>query len=1063
MHRRCIRLIVALAFCCLAVPAQMGPSLGDSVPYPWYSGVQQNPTQLRLPAAQHVVSIAGASWVRVFFSDITLGADDRIVITGLLDGARQSLDRIDVKKWGETSAYFNGDTVTIELIVAPGSSASYEITRVARGAFVVGGIETLCGADNRTPSSENPVCRILTSATSSSPFGSGFLVDAGGCMLTAGHVVAAWGNTPVAEFNVPFSTAAGNVVHPGPQDQYPVDMASVVFVNGAIGDDWAVCRLFNDPAANQGFMNMATSLPAVNTTLRITGCGTDSTPNQTYNGIQQTDTGPYTAFQAPSELRYRVDTTGGVSGSPVRINSNDLVIGIHTNGGCTATGGFNSGTSLFNPGLQAAIGTVCGFPPACSSITLGGTTSQPAGCSPLTANFTITPAAWNVVAVSSTSDWDLTAGGVSSVMAGPICDYLIQDGRAGGTAISSATLTRVSGNASCQAQYAPRQWATLNSTTTVAWGSSQIVQIIEVSIITPGNYDITIGGAGLNWALFAPTTNAWMPSTTAMTTGTAGGGTVTVPGLNTGVYAIVISRDGGVGTPVPNPTVNVSSGAPTCPANIATPAGGYSLDCGTQLTRQWTLTSAAATSGGSWSIGCTQGNLPASWLSFVGTPTSTTADVRVTVPPCTPAGVYSCPDGLQWTGTCVGTPNTTLTAAITVTVANCAAANGPTASPTASPNPVCAGQPTVITANANNASSYSWTFPSGTPASSTAQNPTVTFAAPGTYNCTLTMNGTCTGTSSTVQIPIIVGPAMNVAAISPSTGDVTGGTFVTITGSGFTGASGARIGGASCTGFTVVSNTQITCCVPPSAAGALPADVVVEQAACSASLSGGFTYTGSAPVVTLLTPATLAPTTQQVLLTIDGSGFTPTSVAHIDRQPIPTSWITSTQLVAVVPAGMASGPAGLTLEVADGNFGAPVSNPVVLPVGTQNNVGVITVSPLAFNPGDPITARLGNLTPTAPLTLVLEPAPPTPITGFPTAADDNLLAVGSSMMFPLLDGLGIFLPPNPANAADACGVFTVNGNALNPAANVTVRLQAAYIDPSAPAGFRLTWAHPLGL
>ena len=777
--------IIAVVACLVALaPAQMGPSIGDSVAHPWYSGVQTNSTLIRVPMGDHVVSVPGTPWVRLFFSDITLGPDDRIVITGVLDGVSQTLDAINVKRWSSTSAYFNGDTVQVQLLVAPASTASYEITRVAHGFAVSGATESICGAvDNRTPSTEQEVCRILTAANSSTAYGTGFIIDSSGCMLTAGHVAAAWGIAPVAEFNVPFSSASGAVNHPAPQDQYPIDTLSLIMVNGVIGDDWAVAKVFNDPAASQGFMTLAAALPAVNTTTRITGNGTDTTPNSTYNGIQQTDTGPLTAISG-FELRYRIDTTGGNSGSPVRVNSSNLVYGIHTNGGCTATGGFNSGTSIFNTGLQAAIGTVCGGAPSCQPLTLA-TGSQNSTCSPVAANFTLGAAAWNAIGVSSVGDWDITGGGASSTMAGSACDYIIHDGRAGFSNVGSAIATRAAGTASADLQHAARIWATLGSTTSFPWPQDEILRVIELNITTTGNYDFTISGLNLEWSLFSPASNVWMTRAAAMVTATVGGGTVTVPGLTPGVYAVVISRDGGAGTPLPNVSVNISSGAPTCPASISSPAQGYSLDCGTQLTRQWTVTSAGSLSGGSWSLPCTGGNLPASWLTFVGTPTATTADVRVTVPPCTPAGVYSCPTGIQWTGTCLGVTSTTLTAPIAVTVAACPAAGGPGASPTANPNPVCAGQSAVFAANAQNATSYSWTFPGGTPSTSSSQNPTVMFANPGTYTCTLSMNGSCAGTSGTAQVTVIVGPAMNVAAISPATGDVTGGTFVTITGSGF--------------------------------------------------------------------------------------------------------------------------------------------------------------------------------------------------------------------------------------------------------------------------------------
>jgi hypothetical protein len=51
-------------------------------------------------------------------------------------------------------------------------------------------------------------------------------------------------------------------------------------------------------------------------------------------------------------LRYTVDTQGGNSGSPVIVEGGgNVAIGIHTHGGCSATGGSNAGTGFRYQGL----------------------------------------------------------------------------------------------------------------------------------------------------------------------------------------------------------------------------------------------------------------------------------------------------------------------------------------------------------------------------------------------------------------------------------------------------------------------------------------------------------------------------------------------------------------------------------------------------------------------------------------------------------------------------------------------------------------------------------------
>jgi serine protease len=72
----------------------------------------------------------------------------------------------------------------------------------------------------------------------------------------------------------------------------------------------------------------------------------------------------------------------------------------------------------------------------------------------------------------------------------------------------------------------------------------------------------------------------------------------------------------------------------------------------------------------------------------------------------------------------------------------------PNANFTASATSTCTNTPVQFTdMSTNNPTSWSWVFPGGTPASSTQQNPSVTYASPGTYSVTLyatNSNGTST-------------------------------------------------------------------------------------------------------------------------------------------------------------------------------------------------------------------------------------------------------------------------------------------------------------------------------
>jgi len=93
-----------------------------------------------------------------------------------------------------------------------------------------------------------------------------------------------------------------------------------------------------------------------------------------------------------------------------------------------------------------------------------------------------------------------------------------------------------------------------------------------------------------------------------------------------------------------------------------------------------------------------------------------------------------------------------------INITGVSAPTAPTASFTSSASgSTCAGQ--VVTFNntsTGNPTSYSWTFPSGSPATSTAQNPTVTWATAGTY--TVTLVATNSNGSNTTTQTIVVNP-----------------------------------------------------------------------------------------------------------------------------------------------------------------------------------------------------------------------------------------------------------------------------------------------------------------
>lgn len=128
----------------------------------------------------------------------------------------------------------------------------------------------------------------------------------------------------------------------------------------------------------------------------------------------------------------------------------------------------------------------------------------------------------------------------------------------------------------------------------------------------------------------------------------------------------------------------------------------------------------------------------------------------------------------------------------------------PIASFTSAPSsPVCAGQTVTYTSTSTNSpTSYSWTFPGGTPATSTVANPTVTYSTAGTYNVSLTAtNGAGSNTSNqTAYISVGAAPA--------TPGSITGTASVCANTSGLT-FSIAAVAGASNYTWTVPAGATI--------------------------------------------------------------------------------------------------------------------------------------------------------------------------------------------------------------------------------------------------------------
>lgn len=390
--------VLAAACTASTALAQETPPPSQTLRYHYDSGPVANTANSTQVISSATIHVQGAAWLRLLFQHVYLAGDADagtgaiVRITSFKDGATQELDANDVRRWRASSAYFNGDTVELEIVAPPGVGSS----RVAVRALVAGlstmPLYSICGpTDDRTLSSDAACGRLMPV-----PCTGWIFDDCAHSLLTAGHCAGTdpVNNLTTIEFNVPPSDPAGQLQHPPPEDQYSIDPNSFQWSNNGVGDDWCYFGCFPNsntaltPYQAQGqSYALAPAPPAFNAayTMRVTGYGQDLVINVN-NQVQQTATGPYFSFGG-STLRYAVDTTPGASGSPVTWeDGGGVAIGIHTHSGCNPTPPINAnwGTGSNNVGMKAAIANplgICAPSPSVTTYCTAKVNSQ--GCMPL--------------------------------------------------------------------------------------------------------------------------------------------------------------------------------------------------------------------------------------------------------------------------------------------------------------------------------------------------------------------------------------------------------------------------------------------------------------------------------------------------------------------------------------------------------------------------------------------------------------------------------------------------------------------------------------------------------
>jgi hypothetical protein len=192
------------------------------------------------------------------------------------------------------------------------------------------------------------------------------------------------------------------------------------------------------------------------------------------------------------------------------------------------------------------------------------------------------------------------------------------------------------------------------------------------------------------------------------------------------------------------------------------------------------------------------------------------------------------------------------------------------------------------------------------------------------------------GGKSNAAAFIINNPVPTAASLSPSSATAGGPAFtLTVRGTNFVSTSTVQWDGTALT-TTYVSSTQLTASVPASdiaKAGTARVRVLSPSPGGGPTSDLHFTINNPVPTATLLSPSSATPGGAAFTLTVTGTNFLSTSTVAWNGKGLTTSYVSSTQLTASVPASDIA-TAGTALIT--------VSNPA--PGGGKSNAVAFTIN-----------------------------------------------------------------------------------------------------------------------
>src|SRR5438874_5611346 len=187
----------------------------------------------------------------------------------------------------------------------------------------------------------------------------------------------------------------------------------------------------------------------------------------------------------------------------------------------------------------------------------------------------------------------------------------------------------------------------------------------------------------------------------------------------------------------------------------------------------------------------------------------------------------------------------------------------------------------------------------------------------GTYTVTISATN-AGGTGSATLTLTINNPVPTITSISPTSTTAGSAQFtLTVNGTKFVSTSTVNWNGSALT-TTFVSSIKLTAIVPAAnvaTAGTASITVVNPPPAGGTSNSVTFTINNPVPTTTSISPTCIAAGSADFILTVNGTNFVSTSTVNWNGAPLATSFVSSTQLAATVPASLVAtaGTASITV------------------------------------------------------------------------------------------------------------------------------------------------------